>query len=69
MSPAGEIEKACFCCGDSSGKKISNELIVDKTSFKVICSFLREKDEWKLNDINDKVNLLKLLTQKLVYEE
>jgi hypothetical protein len=48
---------------------ISNELIVDKTSFKVICSFLREKDEWKLNDINDKVNLLKLLTQKLVYEE
>ncbi|SHF01345.1 hypothetical protein SAMN02745131_01616 [Flavisolibacter ginsengisoli DSM 18119] len=22
MSPAGEIEKACFCCGDSSGKKV-----------------------------------------------
>jgi hypothetical protein len=56
-----------ICPRDHSS--ISDHLIVDKTSFKVICYFLRDKDEWKLNDINDKVHLFNLLTQKLVFEE
>ncbi len=56
-----------ICPRDRSS--ISDNLIVDKTSFKVICYFLRDKDQWKLNDIDDKVHLFSLLTQRLVFEE